>query len=198
MNFNLRNALSNVFVGSGGGADATKLPLTGGAMTGPISIPTAASIALANARANGLMFGASAAAANEGFSSFNSALLHYAGGTLLVYNNIVGFALESNVYLSWGSGAATSTQRTFLTGALADATLQLGKPHATTATNQTIKAHNVTTGTGADLILAGGTGSVANGNVRFGTHSAIGAETVTGYITIKDEAGNTRKLAVVS
>jgi len=36
------------------------------------------------------------------------------------------------------------------------------------------------------------------GNVRFGTHSAIAAETVTGYITIKDSAGNTRKLAVVS
>jgi hypothetical protein len=36
------------------------------------------------------------------------------------------------------------------------------------------------------------------GNVRFGTHSAIAAETVTGYITVKDSAGNTRKLAVLS
>lgn len=36
------------------------------------------------------------------------------------------------------------------------------------------------------------------GLVRFGAHSAIGAETVTGYITVKDAAGNTRKLAVVS
>lgn len=43
--------------------------------------------------------------------------------------------------------------------------LQLGNPHATTPTAATIKAHNVTTGTGADLILSGGTGSVANGNV---------------------------------
>jgi hypothetical protein len=34
--------------------------------------------------------------------------------------------------------------------------------------------------------------------VWFGTHSAIGAETVTGYITIKDSSGNSRKLAVVS
>jgi hypothetical protein len=76
--------------------------------------------------------------------------------------------------------------------------LTLGYTHATTATNQTIKAHNVTTGTGADLILAGGTGSVASGSVRFGTHSAIGAETITGYITIKDQAGNVRKIAVVS
>ena len=76
--------------------------------------------------------------------------------------------------------------------------LQLGVNDATTPTTQTIKAHNVTTGTGADLCLKGGTGSVANGNVRFGTHAAVGAETVTGYITIKDEGGTTRKLAVIS
>lgn len=36
------------------------------------------------------------------------------------------------------------------------------------------------------------------GVLRFGTHSALAAETVTGYITIKDSAGNTRKLAVLS
>jgi hypothetical protein len=34
--------------------------------------------------------------------------------------------------------------------------------------------------------------------IEFGTHSAIAAETVTGYITIKDSSGTTRKLAVVS
>lgn len=37
-----------------------------------------------------------------------------------------------------------------------------------------------------------------NGTVKFGTHSAVAAETVTGYITIKDSAGNSRKLAVLS
>ena len=37
-----------------------------------------------------------------------------------------------------------------------------------------------------------------SGVVRFGSHSAIGAETVTGYLTIKDDGGTTRKLAVVS
>lgn len=36
------------------------------------------------------------------------------------------------------------------------------------------------------------------GRVRYGTHSAIGAETVTGYIEIKDAGGTVRKLAVVS
>jgi hypothetical protein len=36
------------------------------------------------------------------------------------------------------------------------------------------------------------------GVMQFGTHSAIAAETVTGYITIKDAGGTTRKVAVVS
>jgi hypothetical protein len=79
-----------------------------------------------------------------------------------------------------------------------DGSIQLGTDHATTAVAQTIKAYNVTTGTGADLILKGGTGSVASGNVRFGVHTAVGSELVTGYITIKDEGGTLRKLAVIS
>jgi hypothetical protein len=37
--------------------------------------------------------------------------------------------------------------------------------HATTATPVTLKAHNVTTGVGASLTLAGGTGSGGRGNV---------------------------------
>lgn len=36
------------------------------------------------------------------------------------------------------------------------------------------------------------------GVLRFGTHSAIASETVTGFITVKDSGGTTRKLAVVS
>ena len=54
-----------------------------------------------------------------------------------------------------------------------------------------------TMGTGGDnidIVLT----PAGTGNVKFGTHSAIAAETVTGYITIKDAGGTTRKLAVVS
>lgn len=36
------------------------------------------------------------------------------------------------------------------------------------------------------------------GVLRFGAHSALGAEVVTGFISIKDSGGTTRKLAVVS
>ncbi len=37
-----------------------------------------------------------------------------------------------------------------------------------------------------------------SGALSFGTHSAIGAETLTGFITILDSGGTTRKIAVVS
>lgn len=46
---------------------------------------------------------------------------------------------------------------------------------------------------------AGTTGDFAvTGTMKFGTHTAIGLETVTGYITITDSGGTARKLAVVS
>jgi hypothetical protein len=48
--------------------------------------------------------------------------------------------------------------------------------------------------TNVDLRLSG----QGTGVIRFGTHAAVTTETVTGYITIKDSAGNTRKLAIVS
>jgi hypothetical protein len=109
-----------------------------------------------------------------------------------------GLSVRSTGWIGFASGAATSfvNDAFFMRGGAAH--IKMGATHATTATNQTLSAHNVTTGTGADLILAGGTGSVANGNVRFGTHAAVGVELVTGYITIKDEGGTLRKLAVIS
>lgn len=50
------------------------------------------------------------------------------------------------------------------------------------------------TGAACDLFLFPENG----GKVGFGTHSALGAETLSGFITIKDSAGNLRKLAVIS
>ena len=54
-------------------------------------------------------------------------------------------------------------------------TLQLGTNNATIPTAQTVKAHNVTTGTGASLTLAGGTGSSAGGSVILATSATTGA-----------------------
>lgn len=68
-------------------------------------------------------------------------------------------------YLTVSSTAGTIEWADLYLYRAAAATLQLGGNHATTPTAQTLKAHNVTTGTGASLTLAGGTGSVAKGNV---------------------------------
>jgi hypothetical protein len=57
----------------------------------------------------------------------------------------------------------------------AAAVLQMGNDHATATTNQSIKAHDVTTGTGAKLTLLGGKGSVAGGAVAIGTSATNGA-----------------------
>lgn len=57
---------------------------------------------------------------------------------------------------------------------------------------------SVRNGTGGsanvDLALA----PIGTGRVRFGTHTSIGAETLSGYVTIKDSGGTERKVAVVS
>lgn len=53
--------------------------------------------------------------------------------------------------------------------------IQLGKDHDTTPTAQTLKAHDVATGTGASMTIAGGKGSVAGGDARIGTSVTNGA-----------------------
>jgi hypothetical protein len=131
-----------------------------------------------------------------GSSTSGNVNLNAGGTSWFQFGTAGNLSANSASQIGWSSGSV-GTNDTIL-GRAAAATLQLGVNAASTATAQTIKAHNVTTGTGADLILKGGTGSVAAGNVRFGTHSAVGVELVTGYITIKDEGGTVRKLAVIS
>ena len=81
------------------------------------------------------------------------------GGTGTLRTNLSSTGAGSFQIDSGGGNAVKLTAK-------ATATLQLGVDHATTATTQTIKAHNVTTGTGADLVLTGGTGSVNGGMVK--------------------------------
>ena len=63
---------------------------------------------------------------------------------------------------------------------------------------------------GSNVILIGGISLTTNANndlpltpdgtglVKFGTHTALGGEALSGYITIKDAGGTTRKLGVIS
>ncbi|WP_395752498.1 hypothetical protein [Prosthecobacter sp.] len=86
-----------------------------------------------------------------------------------------GINLAQSWYLGWSStGPSYDAPDLFLCRS-SSATLQLGKNHATAATNQCIQAHDVTTGTGASLTIAGGKGSVAGGEVILGTSATDGA-----------------------
>lgn len=107
-----------------------------------------------------------------------------------------------------------------LTGALSEvarfefeATCTFGGPQGTDAFRvvpvssqvNRVNAQGAAAGAAPRLAAAGGGANIdlllegkGTGLPSFGTHSAIGAETVTGYITVKDASGNLRKLAVVS
>lgn len=69
---------------------------------------------------------------------------------------------------------------------------------ANQATDEWIKVYNdgtdgiVETDATQDLFLKAG------GVVKFGTHTGLAAETLSGYITIKDSGGTSRKIGVIS
>lgn len=103
----------------------------------------------------------------------------FSGGAYITLTSInVGFGnartsfMDSNVYLSGGYQAQFANAR----ADAADVGLVWGSAGHLKVSN----------------------GSTGVGTLQFGVHSALGAETVTGYITVKDGAGNTRKLAVIS
>ena len=142
-----------------------KLNLSGGALTGAISMPLAASETLANARINGICFGTDAASSTNTISSYNNSFHFYTGSRLSMLNTSLELGLHPDIKIGWAAHSGANVGKDLYLGRASAAVLQLGENAATTATNQTIKAHNVTTGTGANLILSGGTGSVANGVV---------------------------------
>lgn len=76
-----------------------------------------------------------------------------------------GVSVRSNGWMGFGAGTVNYVNDTFFTRQSA-AVFQAGADHATTPTDQTLKAHDVTTGTGAALRLQGGDGSVADGLLR--------------------------------
>lgn len=122
-------------------------------------------------------------------------------GGLSSTNRAYPFSLGGDVTLQ-GDAAdvlalrrSTSAQAFRLYGTYTDASNYVRLGLNTTSTTLTIAAE--TAGTGADDIDLAFT-PAGTGTMKFGTHSAVAAETVTGYITIKDSGGTTRKLAVIS
>lgn len=103
-----------------------------------------------------------------GIGSFGQVSLYYSYGRGVVLSSDGGLNLASDNFVKWGPSAKIDdigSVRDLIIGRDAAATVQLGEDHATTATAQTIKAHDVTTGPGANLVLKGGTGSTGNGIV---------------------------------
>lgn len=89
----------------------------------------------------------------------------------------------SNGILTIGDGAATGIIQS---SGNYDLTLRTG--------NGTTGSITITDGADGDIsILPNG-----SGRVQFGSHSSIGAETLSGFITIKDSGGTERKVGVVS
>lgn len=142
-----------------------KLNLAGGLMTNAICMPDQTGVAIGDMRSKGFVFGTSAAASATGIGGFANGLLFYSYSTLAAYLTSAELGLASTLTLGWGSSSAIAGKDTLL-GRASAATLQMGKDHATVATAQCLKAHNVTTGTGGSLEIAGGTGSAGRGAVK--------------------------------
>lgn len=112
------------------------------------------------------------------------------GGLLLnasfsTTSNLTTYGTNGKVFLGTPTGYVSFNDDLLLKRSAA-AVLQLGGNDATTPTAQTIKAHDVTTGTGASLEIAGGTGSVARGNVTLNGGNRAAYDASPSATTIRD------------
>jgi hypothetical protein len=142
------------------------------------------SVLRAGTKANQAQIGSASAYAWNG-TSINSTNTT-ADADLLLFRDAAGICAQRD-------GTAGQTKRIY--GTYTDASNYTRLSLAATSTTAVVAAE--TAGTGADNIDLQLT-PAGTGCVRFGSHSAIGAETVTGYITIKDAGGTERKVAIVS
>ena len=118
----------------------------------------------------------------------------------------IGSATDRGTQLSLGVTGYGNNVFTFV----ADQNKTYDFGHTTMLTNPTVFVH--ATGTSqvnhinfshdqTDAVINSGAGDIylnPAGSVKFGTHSAIGAEALSGFITINDAGGTPRKLAVIS
>jgi len=107
-----------------------------------------------------------------------------------------GILLGQSAKLGFASAAASSFSiiDSFFTRGGAAATVQMGENHATTATNQTFKAHNVTNGTAAKLTISGGNAATGTGGaveIKGGTGTLdSGQVSITGGSLLANVSGD--------
>lgn len=99
---------------------------------------------------------------------------------------------------SYDLGASANRPRTgyFATSVIVQG--PTGFVNGVTITSAATTAMPIIAATGSDTNIDLRLQAKGTGNIRFGTHSALAGETVTGYITIKDDGGTARKVAIVS
>lgn len=149
---------------------------------------------------------------NTGLYAWSSSPAFTVAGTITYFFS----STHLNTTAALAFGSATSTGDTILIRGAANTLALRNSTSAQTfnwyfsytdASNYTRGALKTSSGIVEVAAESAGTGTAnidlklttkGTGVVQYGTHSAIGAETVTGYITIKDAGGTTRKLAVVS
>jgi len=134
-------------------------------------------------------------------------------------STIFGVSIRSGGYFAWASSSSSASASTD-TALFRDAAGVIAQRNGvnaqkfraystyTDASNYERAAINTTAGTQIELAAeTAGTGGdnldvvltpAGTGVVKFGSYTALGAEALAGYITIKDAAGNTRKLAVIA
>lgn len=130
--------------------------------------------------------------ANANFIECNSS--GGSGGDLLKITSIGGITASGTV----SAPSLLATNGIYLNTNNSSAMIWFGtgfSPAICRTDSNTLQINNGAVDQFRDLKLRG---LDATGTMKFGTHSAIAAETVTGYITITDAGGTTRKLAVVS
>ena len=133
----------------------------------------------------------------DGYNAFAS-LQNYGGppGLTVIRNGAIGFGTNTS-----SVGGGNSVPVAFFTSS-ASATIQMGADHASTATSQTFKAHNVTNAgtTGASLLIQGGSGAAATGTVTLqgGNRAAFVANATTGDLNSIVTLLNALKATVIS
>jgi hypothetical protein len=152
-------------------------------LTSPVNLISLGSSSCSATMCNGLW---TVSSATGNLTSSNRAYLLSLGGDV---------ALQGDAADVLALRRSTNAQTFRVYGTFTDTSNYVRLALTTTSTTMGIVCE--TAGTGADNIDLSLT-PAGTGNVRFGTHSAVGTELVTGFITIKDSGGTSRKLAVIS
>jgi len=153
-------------------AASTYLPLAGGTMTGALVLPAGSASApslTGSDTDSGIYF----STANQIDFTTGGTRRWYIDSTGTLQGGSYSIQLSGNTlgtfFFARGGDYSIGASDDVTMSRDAAARMQMGRDHATTATNQTIKAHDVTTGTGASLDLRGGNGSTAGGTVTIST-----------------------------